>query len=566
MLAELSIRDLVLIPRITLRFGPGLNVLSGETGAGKSLVVGSLRLLCGEKPPADPVRPGAERAIVEGVFELDPDGWIVHALAGLDIDAGDGELILRREIPAKGRGRVRANGLAIPLETLRRASELLVDLHGQHDHQSLLRPSYQAEALDEFAGLLPARDEFAARLGEWRTARDELEELGRASREDRERRELARFQRRELEEADPQPGERAELVVEHGRLERAEFLRDVSARCADTLLESERSLQEILSELAELAEEAAGHDPEWVPLAESLGSLAIGAAEAARDASALGERAVDDPERLQEVRDRLRVWDDLLRKYGPGEEDVLAFRDRLRAEEDDPDAREKRLEALRERVEGISDRLLRLGTSLRRKRRAAARDLEQAVEAALAGVGMEGARFEVEVHAREQGVAFRGEAAPERAGPSGLDRVELLLAANPGRDPRPLRSVASGGEISRVMLGLKSVLGRVRGTATMVFDEIDAGVGGTVAARVGETLAGIGASRQVLCITHLAAIASRAGTHFRVRKDADGGSAATSVEPVEGEERVREIARMLGGAEPEGVAVEHARELLKERT
>ena len=566
MLAELSIRDLVLIPRITLRFGSGLNVLSGETGAGKSLIVGSLRLLCGEKAAAGLVRPGAERAIVEGVFELEPGGWIARGLADLGLECDDGELILRREIPANGRGRVRANGLAIPLDTLRSASELLIDLHGQHDHQSLLRASFQGTALDEFAGLLEERDSFAERLSEWKAAHAELERELRASREEHERRELARFQWQELRAAAPLPGERTRLLVEHGRLERAEFLRTSAARCADELLERDDSVHDTMSELAELAESAAESDPAWKGLAEALASLAIGAAEAARDAVALGELAVDDPDRLAEVRDRLRVWDDLLRKYGPEESDVIEFRDRLAAEAADPEARERHLEALRGRVEGISDRLSKLGVSLRRKRRRAALGLARAVEEALAGVGMAGARFEVLVTPREQGVAFRGEVSPERAGSSGLDAVEFRLAANRGQEPRALRDVASGGEISRVMLCLKSVLGNVRGTATMAFDEIDAGVGGTVAANVAETLAAIGTSRQVLCITHLAAIASRADHQLRVLKEDVDGVAVTAVEPVEGEARIREVARMLGGGESEGVVLEHARELLKERT
>ncbi|MEZ5065149.1 MAG: DNA repair protein RecN [bacterium] len=561
MLAELSIRDLVLIDRLTLRFGPGLNVLSGETGAGKSLVVGSLRLLCGEKPTTSLVRPGARAAVVEGVFELEPGSWHHAALAELGVEAEDGELILRVEIPATGRGRVRANGLAIPRDTLRAVSEILIDLHGQHDHQSLLRPSAQGLALDEFGALGGARDEFAAAFAEWRSAYEELERLTRSSAEDHAREELARFQRREIEDADPRPGERQELLGELGRLERAEFLRQAAARCEDALLESETSIQSVLSELSEVAAEAADADSGWTPVAEALRSLAIGASEAARDARRLGERAVDDPERLAEVRDRVRQIDHLLRKYGPSEEELFEFRDSLAAIDPDPAARERRIEALRTRVQGLSDRLLRLGTTLRERRLEAARTLSGAIEDALGPIGMEGARFSVDVMPRTEGTEFG--AGAERAGRSGLDAIEMFLAANRGQELRPLRQVASGGEISRVMLALKSVLGNARGTATMVFDEIDAGVGGTVAARVGDLMAKIGQTRQVLCITHLAALASRADRQFRVSKHEVDGSVETWVAPVEGEDRVQEIARMLGGAEPEGAAVAHARELLK---
>jgi DNA repair protein RecN (Recombination protein N) len=563
LLTELSIRDLALIPRLRVRFGPGLNVLSGETGAGKSLVVGSLRLLCGERPPPDIVRTGEHRAVVEGIFELEPGGWIVRELAELGIDVEDGELILRREIVNEGRGRVRANGNAITLGTLARASELLVDLHGQHDHQSLLRPSYQLDALDDYAGLLETRDAFAAELGAWRQAAEELGKLREADREEHERAELARFQLRELTEAAPREGELAELIAELGRLERASTLRATAARLEETLAEADGSIRDVLSECAAAADEAASHDPEWQPVADTLQSLAIAAGEAANDARVHGERAVDDPVRLSEVRDRVRLLQDLLRKYGPGEAELLAFWERLRGDAEDPEARQRRLGALEAQVAEISDKLSRSGAALTRKRKTAAAKLRKAVEAALAELGMEGTRFEAHVSARRQGVAFRGDASPERGGRRGVDEVELLLAPNRGEERRPLRTIASGGEISRVMLALKSVLGETHGTATMAFDEIDHGVGGRVAAKVGDVLAAIAESRQVICITHLAAIASRASVHLCVAKREEDGRTVSSVDPVDGEERVREVARMLGGDGPEGVAAEHARELLR---
>jgi DNA repair protein RecN (Recombination protein N) len=563
LLTELSIRDVALIPQLRVRFGPGLNVVSGETGAGKSLVVGSLGLLCGERPPSDIVRTGEKRAVVEGIFELDPGGWIVRELAELGIDVEDGELIVRREIPAQGRGRVRANGNAIGLGTLVRASELLVDLHGQHDHQSLLRPSYQLDALDEYAGLWGARDRFAQELAQWREGAEELARLRADERDENEREELARFQFRELEEAAPRPGELAELTTELGRLERAEHLRATAARLVDRLAESEHSLRDVLSECAAEAQDAAAADRAWAPVAEALNSLAIGAAEAASDARACGERAVDDPARLAEVRDRVRSLQDLVRKYGPEEADLFAFWEKLRTEAADPEARRRRLDALEAQVGEMSDRLSRSGTALSRKRKSAARALREAVESALANLGMQGTGFEARIDRRRNGVAFRGEASPERAGPRGVDEVELQLSPNRGEERRPLRAIASGGEISRVMLALKSILGETRGTATMVFDEIDRGVGGLLASKVADVLASIAQSRQVICITHLAAIASRASVHLRVEKREEAGRTVSTVEPVVGEDRVREVARMLGGDREQGVAVEHARELLR---
>jgi len=263
------------------------------------------------------------------------------------------------------------------------------------------------------------------------------------------------------------------------------------------------------------------------------------------------------------VRDRVRLLRDLCRKYGPGESELFAFRVRLREEAEDPAARERRRAALEARVVEFSDKLARSGAELARKRRAAAGRLRKAVEAALADLGMDGTGFEARLEPRRGGAAFRGDAAPERAGRRGLDEVEFLLAPNRGEELRPLRAIASGGEISRVMLALKSILGETRGTATMAFDEIDHGVGGRVASRVADALAALARSRQVVCITHLAPIASRASVHLRVTKHEEDGRTVSSVEPVEGEERVREVARMLGGDGEGGVAAEHARELLR---
>ena len=561
MLTELSIRDIALIPALRLRFGAGLHVLSGETGAGKSLVVGGLRLLCGEKAGAEVVRAGADRAAVEGVFEIDPDGWIARELEALGVDCEDGELIVRREVAAAGRGRARINGATVPMATLSRVGELLVDLHGQHDHQSLLRPAFQLDVLDEYAGAAADRAAFAERLAVWKETSAELEQRERALREEGARRELARFQLKELGEANPQEGEPAALRTELRRLENAEWLEATASRLVETLADGEGAVGDVAGEAAQAASRAAEHDPDWKEAAAGLESLAINARELARDVRALGDRAVPDPERLEEVRARVRLLDDLLRKYGPSEAELLATWTRLREEHADPDAAERRVAELRERVTAGAAELKKSGAALRAKRKKAAGRLAKAMEKTLAELGMSGTRFEARLSPRAQGVRL-DPASDVHAGSSGLDAAEMLLAANAGEELKPLRSVASGGEISRVMLALKSVLGETRGTATMVFDEIDAGVGGRVANRVGELLQSLGDRRQVLCITHLAAIASRAAVHLRVAKETREGRTISTVEPVAGDERVAEIARMLGG-DDDGVVREHARKLLE---
>jgi DNA repair protein RecN (Recombination protein N) len=560
LLRELSITDIAIIPEVELRFDAGLNVLSGETGAGKSLVVGGLRLLCGEKPPPDFVREGEERGVVEAVFELERSGWIAKRLSALGLEVEDGELILRREIAQEGKGRVRANGQAIPLRLLAEASELLVDLHGQHDHQSLLRPSWQLEALDEFAKLSLKRERFAEELDALRAARAELATAEASTKDDAERAELRRFQREELDRARPVRGELEALTAERGRLERATQLKESAALVVDGLVDAEGCVRDALAKLAHVAGDAARHDPEWGGLRDALSALAVNVDETGRDARRLFEETAEDPERLAFVRERVHLLEDLRKKYGD-EDALFAQWERLREEGADPASRTRRVAALREREGGISDRLRALGLELSERRAASARRLVSAVTEALEELGMPGARFDVQLVSREAGTDVGG--SPARlAGPSGLDACELLLAPNRGGRLLPLRSAASGGELSRVMLALKSVLGETRGTATMVFDEIDHGIGGLVAGRVGRRLEELAASRQILCITHLPQIASRASVHFRVRKEDHASGVVTTVERVEGEGRVQEIARMLGAADGRGAAVEHARELL----
>ncbi len=563
MLTELSIRDIALISRLRVSFAPGLNVLSGETGAGKSLIVGGLRLLCGEKPAPDTVREGAERGFVEGVFELDPAGWIARELEEIGIPLDDGTLVLVREISASGKGRIRANGATLARAALERAASLLVDLHGQHDHQLLLRPSEQLAALDDAAGLSEAREAFASAFDSWRAARTARVERDAGTRDAVERRDLQRFQLQELESAALRPGEPAALDAERRRLEAAELLRTAAETIADRLLEAEDSVHDTVADLGVRAEEASARDPSWAGVAESLEALRIQAQEVGREARDRSRAVVDDPERLELVRARLRRIADLLRKYGPDEAALFDRWERLRAEPLDADAAARDLTALREREREFSAILARSGAELTRKRKARARSLARAIEASLEHLGLARARFEVQVAPRESGEALDDEPGSPRAGSSGLDAVELLFSANAGESPRPLNRVASGGELSRVMLALKSHLGRKRGTATMIFDEIDHGVGGVVASRIGEALAALARERQVLCITHLAQVASRAERHLRVAKAKDGARTVTTVEPVESEDRVREIARMLGSAAPEGIAVEHARELLR---
>ena len=561
MLTELCIRDIALLAHTRIAFVPGLNVLSGETGAGKSLVVGSLRLLCGEKAGPEIVREGAERGRVEGVFELDANGWIARELDAAGIALEDGELVLSREIAPAAKGRLRANGAPIVRSMLERVSNVLFDLHGQHDHQLLLRPGEQLIALDEAAELGAEREAFTRLFQEWRRIVEEIQQRESHSKEATQLRELRRFQLRELEELRPERGELAHLHVERKKLEAAELLRRTASDIAERLLESDRSMHDAVFDLHGRAQAALAHDESWKALVESLESLRILAEDAGREAASRARSVQDDPDRLEEIRGRIRVLTDLAHKYGPEEEQLFALWEELRQEALDPESGGRQLPALKQRERDISATLTSAGLELSKKRKTRAKRLALAVAKSLAHLGLERARFEIEVPLRETGAEL-GPGAP-RAAAGGLDAVEFLFSANAGESLRPLRHIASGGEISRVMLALQSHLGKTRGTPTIVFDEIDQGVGGGVAARIGEAMANLGRERQVICITHLPQVASRADAHFRVSKREEGGRTVAFVERVEEEERVREIARMLGGESAEGIAADHARELLR---
>jgi len=560
-LTELCIRDIALLAHTRIAFAPGLNVLSGETGAGKSLVVGSLRLLCGDKAGPEIVREGAERGRVEGMFEVDPRGWIARELDDAGIALEDGELVLSREIAPAAKGRLRANGAPIVRSTLERVSNVLFDLHGQYDHQLLLRPGEQLIALDEAGDLSAAREAFAHLFQEWRRIVEEIQEREKTSKEAGQLRELRRFQLRELEELRPSRGELAKLTSDRKKLEAAELLRSTAGDIAERLLESDRSVHDAVFELHARAQAACAHDPSWEALVESLESLRILAQDAGREAASKARSVQDDPQRLEEIRARIRTLTDLFHKYGPEEEQLFELWEELRQEALDPESAERALGARKQREREISATLATSGAELSRKRKTRAKRLALAVAKSLAHLGLERARFEIEVTPRETGAELGPQGPRAQAG--GLDAVEFLFSANAGESLRPLRHVASGGEISRVMLALQSHLGKTRGTPTIVFDEIDQGVGGGVAARIGEAMANLGQERQVICITHLPQVASRADAHFRVSKREEGGRTVAFVERVQEEERVREIARMLGGESAEGIAVDHARELLR---
>ena len=550
MLIELRIKDYAVIHDLTLELGSGLSALSGETGAGKSIIVGALSLLLGERAASDTVRTGAERAMVEAVFDVATYPKLGVQLDDLGIEAEDGLLILRREVAAVGRNRAWINESPTTARTVGELGRSLVDLHGQHEHQTLLRKDTQRHILDAFgeaeedaSAVEEAYEELGGLEAKLRELQDHRREL--ASRVD-----FLRFQMRELEEADVQSGEEEALTEESGRLENSEELLGETTRIHDELYSAEGALTDKVSGLAQTLARLKGWDPALEGPHEELQGAYHALAEVGRDLSDYVGGLRHDPGRLEEVRSRLDLIHSLKRKYGPTAEDVIASRDRVRAKLDEVEDGGWDEDTLAAEVDRTRSDLIAAAARLSEKRQAAATRLEEEVEALLPDLGLPAGTFKVQRDTLPE-VESRG-----------AESIEFLVSVNAGFPPSSLARVASGGELSRVMLTLKAILAQVDQVPTLVFDEIDAGIGGQVASLVAAKLKDVARYHQVFVVTHLPQLASQACSHLLVEKDEREGLAATAVRGLTGDARVREIARMLGGDPESETSQDHARELL----
>jgi DNA repair protein RecN (Recombination protein N) len=558
MLRELRIENLLLIERAELRLGEGLNAITGETGAGKTVLAHSLDLLMGGKARPQIVRPGAEEAWVEGVFDL-PAGLLEEPEMS-DLSArlpeGSGEIVLGRRVSASGRTAAFIAGRAAAAADLKLLGGRLVAFYGQHEHRKLTISSSQMEVLDGFVGgdHLALRERYRQAHRECTRLEAELAELRQRDGSRERDLDLFRYELSEIEEVAPDLAEEAELVTERERLRHAEGLREATHGALAGTAGAEEDGGGAASALAaaeSLLQGVSGVDPRLDALSERLAALAVELGDVAAELRGYLDAIEVDPGRLAAVEERLEVFDRLQRKHGGSVESVLAHAERCRAEIERLEGAETRSAEAAAALAEAEGRRADLGKKLSKGRAAAARPLQERVAKELEQLAMPGASLEVEL-----------EPHPDGFGPSGQEMVELRLAPNPGMAPAPLRDAASGGELSRVMLAL-SGLGEGAGSGTLVFDEIDAGVGGKTARVVGERLRLLGRDRQVLCITHLPQVASLAPTHFRLEKDFSGERAAATVERLDGESVVEEIRRMLGGEKSDEAADRHARELLK---
>jgi DNA repair protein RecN (Recombination protein N) len=543
-LEELLIRDVGVIDEVTLHLAPGLNVLTGETGAGKTIVVSALELLLGARADADLVRAGAQIAVVEGRFHPVPTG------AGEWLANGDEELVASRELVAGGRSRARLGGRLAPASVLADVVGAAVEVHGQTDSTRLLDPSTQRELLDRVAGQSSAGafERYQDLYRRWRAAAAELASLCTDARDRARELDRLAFELAEIDAVGPMPGEEDALAIELARLEHAETLADAAAQ-ASASVGGDGGARDALGGAVAVLRAVARLDPELDAFGERVEGLAAEAQDLALELTTYAESVELDPRQLEALRERRAALAGLMRKYGPDSAAVVAYADEARARLAALRAGNDRSTALAAEVSRLEAEVAAAARDLQRRRREAGDQLAAAVAVHLADLGMPAARMEVVVDEAEPG-------------PNGGDRVRFLLAANAGEPALPLAKAASGGERSRIALAIRLALAGADDTAVLVFDEIDAGVGGATALAMGRKLATLACDRQVLCVTHLAQLAAFADAHFVVEKRTVGGRTAAAVTRLDDESRVRELSRMLSGTPSSVQAAGHAAELL----
>jgi DNA repair protein RecN (Recombination protein N) len=539
MLSELRIVNFALIEQLSLQFQSGFIVLTGETGAGKSLLIDAIALLVGGRASTDQIRSGEAEAQLEAAFHLPDTHPLLHRLRLHEIiGQNESELILRRVLSRSGRHRVYVNGNLCPQRVLEELGGTLVDIHGQHEQQSLLAAARQLDALDAFGHLLELRGRYEQAYQRWKEFRTQWDAL-QSDLVDRTRREdLLRFQAREIEQAGLLPDEEEQLHNEQRRLVHAHRLKELAHEAHVELQADEQAVLTRLGRIGRTLAELGQTDPEMGDCEQVATESAIQLKELAGRLRDYAQQLEADPDRQVVVEDRLDLIQRLKKKYGGTIEAILAMGKGMQEELQLLDNHEARTAELTARLDEESRRLRTLAQQLSKKRIDAARRMTTLVEAELIALKMEQAIFQVTVASDESA---------DGLGPIGRDRVEFLLSSNPGEPPRPLGRVASGGELSRIMLALKTVLAEMDQVPVLVFDEIDTGVGGAVAAAMGTRLRKLGAFHQVFCITHLPQVASQAEHHLLVEKGLEGQRTSTSVKALKGIGREEEIARMLGG-------------------
>ncbi|HZL37878.1 MAG TPA: DNA repair protein RecN [Tepidisphaeraceae bacterium] len=560
MLRELHISNLAVISDVRMELDAGLNCFTGATGAGKSLVIGAVEVLLGMRSPAEMLRGGADEGRVSGVFEVKNLQLLarVQEITDVQVTADGGELLITRRMYASGRSSVSLNGNPITLGMLKQVAEHLVDVHGQHDHQYLLKPANQIDVLDQFGGLSALRKSYHETFQKVMEAKRRIEDLS-ANRALREQQlELYRFQAREIDAAELSPGEYEELRSRASILENLEKLKKDTHSVHAALYEADGSVLERLKMMGGILAELSMLDQNLKSPTGSLRDATIALEEVAFDLSRYLDKLDLDPGELAEVNERLNTLQRVLNKYGDPAETTLAHRQDLAAKIADLERTTDDFTSLSQTLAPLTAELDRWGHELSAKRAGVAKKLGPMIEKELAHLGMEKAKFTVAL-APAAG-ALPGHSSPASA--SGFDQVEFIVQTNPGQSPQPLRKIASGGELGRIMLALKGILAQSDRISVLVFDEIDANIGGRLGSIIGSKLRRLAAHHQVLCITHLPQIACYADRHLTVHKQVVGNATETKVRAVEGADRLHELAEMIGGQRITDVTRAQAQELL----
>ena len=563
MLKELRIKNYAIIDELSIDFKAGLNILTGETGAGKSIIIESLGLILGERASDESIRSGEDSASVEAVYDISRVKNIKEKLSESGIETENNELIIRRQISRSGKNRSYINDSAVNLSLLKDIGDMLVDIHGQHEHQTLLHPENHSIVLDLFGNTLPLREKCRENYSNLQNLQREVNELINKERERVQKIDLLNFQKEEIDKAELKIGEDDDLKNEKNLLQNAERLHRYATESYEALYSTEGSVVEKLNSVITNITEINKID-------SSAGKILDDGKEALFEIEDIASRIRDytgkiefNPDRLSEIDDRLAEITALKRKYGTNIEDVLTYRKKIDEDLEILSKSQERMDGLSAEIEKLKKDLENIATGLASEREKAADRFESLIEKELKELKMEKVRFKVNFSYEEDDTSFiKYKGKSVKLFPEGIGKIEFFFSPNIGEDLKPLSKIASGGELSRVMLSIKNILTNKDSIPVLIFDEVDAGIGGGVAEIVGEKLKKVSKGRQVFCITHLPQIASRADTHFQIAKKTSNNRTITSIKELKGEERVEEIARMAGGKVITDTARKHAEEMI----
>lgn len=565
MLRELTVRDFAIVEEASLDFTPGFNALTGETGAGKSILVGALEVALGGRASEEMIRSGADQAVVEAVFGLDKTPSVPDWLREQGMDSSDGELIIRRVLSRSGRNKVFLNGAQATVAQLKTVGEALVDIHGQHESQTLINPVTHLPFLDRFLRLDAERERYKTSYDQYSAARRRLKELKENQKEIERRIDLLKFQLDEVEKAGLSAGEEETLERERGRLKHSEKLAELAHSAVASLEEGDQTAEGLMTLARGAVEQMAELDDTVKPALEELTSALMQARDASASIRSYADGLERDPNRLEEVEDRLDLIRGLKKKYGDSVQEILGYAGRARAELESIEFDRDHMDRLGGEVERLGGEAAKLAAQLDKKRRDGVGEFLRKVERELKDLNMAKAKLSL---------AFTYDDDPEspmqmdgrriKLAPGGAGRVEIMFSANPGEPEKPMSKIASGGEISRLMLALKAVITGDQPVPVMIFDEVDSGIGGVTADRLGEKLRALAKTCQVFCVTHLAQVARQGHTHFLVEKGTKKGKVFVGVTRLDRPGRIEELARMAGGEGARESALKWAEDALND--